>query len=197
MSTLSLIPPHWTTSLPSAAIAEPIIPPISAWLELDGRPTNQVMRFHVIAPTRPARTMFSVMASWSTIPFAIVAATLIETNAPAKLSTDALATAIRGLSARVETLVAIELAVSWNPFVKSKNSAIATTAQSVASTGLRVLHDDVGDRVRRRLAAVERTLEPVVDVLPADHPQRVDPVVAEECGERRRGGRGHLRPRAA
>ena len=28
----------------------------------------------------------------------------------------------------METLVAIELAVSWKPFVKSKNSAIATTA---------------------------------------------------------------------
>ena len=38
-----------------------------------------------------------------------------------------------GLSARVETLVAIELAVSWNPFVKSKKSATATTATSVSS----------------------------------------------------------------
>ena len=112
------------------------MPPISAWLELDGRPTNQVMRFHVIAPTRPARTMSSVIASWSTIPFAIVAATLIETKAPAKLSIAALATAFRGDSARVETLVAIEFAVSWKPFVKSKNSATATTAQSVSLHGI-------------------------------------------------------------
>ena len=74
-----------------------------------------------------------MIASWSTIPFAIVAATAIETNAPAKLSTAALATAARGLSARVETLVAIELAVSWKPLVKSKNSATATTAQSSGS----------------------------------------------------------------
>ncbi len=66
---------------------------------------------------------------------AIVAATAIETNAPAKLRTAALATARRGESAPVETLVAIEFAVSWNPFVKSKKSATTTTAQSVASMG--------------------------------------------------------------
>ena len=109
------------------------MPPISAWLELDGSPTNQVMRFHVIAPTRPAMTRLSVITSGSTIPFAIVAATWIETKAPAKFSTAELATAIRGLRARVETLVAMEFALSWNPFVKSKKRAIATTAQRVGS----------------------------------------------------------------
>ena len=68
---------------------EPIMPPISAWLELEGRPRYHVIRFHVIAPTRPARTTFSVIVAGSTIPFAIVAATLIETKAPAKFSTAA------------------------------------------------------------------------------------------------------------
>ncbi len=131
ISTLSLIPPQFTTPQPEAAIAEPIIPPISAWLELEGSPMSHVMRFQVIAPTRPAMTISSVIASWSMMPFAIVAATATETNAPAKLRTAALATATRGLSARVDTLVAIELAVSWKPFVKSKNSAIATTATRV------------------------------------------------------------------
>ena len=72
-----------------------------------------------------------MIASGSTIPFAIVAATLNETNAPTKLSTAAIATAFRGESARVETLVAIEFAVSWKPFVKSKKSATTTTATSV------------------------------------------------------------------
>ena len=43
-------------------------------------------------------------------------------------------TAARGESARVETLVAIEFAVSWKPFVKSKKSATATTATSVRSS---------------------------------------------------------------
>ena len=71
------------------------------------------MRFHVIAPTRPARTMSRVMTSWSTI-LAIVAATAKETNAPRKFRIAALITAARGESARVETEVAIALAVSWN-----------------------------------------------------------------------------------
>jgi hypothetical protein len=44
-------------------------------------------------------------------------------------------TAARGDIARVETLVAIEFAVSWNPFVKSKKSATATTAKSAGSMG--------------------------------------------------------------
>ena len=64
---------------------EPSTPPMRAWLELDGRPRYQVTRFHVIAPTRPAMTTSSVIASGSTIPDAIVAATLSETNAPRML----------------------------------------------------------------------------------------------------------------
>ena len=91
-------------------------------------------RFHVIAPTSPARTTSSVITSALTIPFAIVAATSSETKAPTKLRIAALITAARGESARVETLVAIEFAVSWKPFVKSKKSATATTATSVSSS---------------------------------------------------------------
>ena len=71
-----------------------------------------VIRFQVIAPTSPARMIFSVIASGFTMPFATVAATLKKKKAPTKLSTAALRTATRGESARVETLVAIELAVS-------------------------------------------------------------------------------------
>jgi hypothetical protein len=93
-----------------------------------------VIRFQVIAPTSPARTISSVIASESTSPLAIVAATLKETKAPAKLSTADMSTASRGESARVETLVAIEFAVSWKPFVKSKKRATATTATSVRSS---------------------------------------------------------------
>ena len=43
-------------------------------------------------------------------------------------------TAVRGVSARVDTLVAIAFAVSWKPFVKSKKRATATTATSVRSS---------------------------------------------------------------
>ncbi len=136
-TTFSQTPSHWMTSQPAAAIAAPEMPPISAWLELDGSPRNQVTRFQLIAPTRPASTTLSVTASGSTMPVAIVAATAIETNAPAKFRTAASATAVRGVSARVETLVAIALAVSWNPLVKSKKSATATTATSVRSSTAR------------------------------------------------------------
>ena len=121
-----------TTLQPAPAMDAPTTPPIRAWLELDGSPKYQVRRFQVIAPTRPASTMSRVMASWSTIPLAIVAATLKEINAPTKLRTAAIATASLGLSAPVDTLVAIEFAVSWKPFVKSKKSATTTTATSVA-----------------------------------------------------------------
>ena len=132
-STFCQMPAHSTTLQPCAMIAEPMTPPISAWLELEGNPRYHVTRFQVIAPTRPARRMSRVITSGSTIPLAMVAATLKEMNAPTKLRMAAMATAARGESARVETLVAIELAVSWKPFVKSKNNATATTARSVKS----------------------------------------------------------------
>ena len=61
---------------------------------------------------------------------ATVAATLSEMNAPAKLSTEASAIAVRGDSARVEIDAATTLAVSWNPLVKSNASAVATTITS-------------------------------------------------------------------
>ncbi len=133
-TTLSQIPDQLMTSSPDAAIADPATPPIRAWLELDGRPRNQVIRFHVMAPTSPARMTLSVITSGFTIPVAMVAATANETNAPAKLRIAARKTAVRGVSARVETLVAIAFAVSWKPFVKSKKSATTMTATRVRSS---------------------------------------------------------------
>ena len=65
---------------------------------------------------------------------AIVAATANEANAPAKLRIAARMTAVRGVSALVETLVAIAFAVSWKPFVKSKKRAVAMTAARVRSS---------------------------------------------------------------
>ena len=125
--------------------------------------------------------MFNVIASGSTIPLAIVAATLKEMNAPMKLKIAAIATAFRGDIARVETLVAIEFAVSWKPFVKSKNSATTITVTRVTVIGgLRVLDDNVRDHVGGCLTGVEATLERLIDVLPADHDQRVDAVVPEQ-----------------
>ena len=50
----------------------------------------------------------------------MVAATARERNAPTKLSTPEIATAVRGPSAPVAIDVAIALPVSWKPLVKSK-----------------------------------------------------------------------------
>src|SRR3954470_23948312 len=92
---------------PSATKAAPTTPPISACDELEGSPSHHVARFHAIAPMSPAKTTVVVIASASTMPLATVAATLSEMNAPAKLRTADMATAVRGDIARVETDVAI------------------------------------------------------------------------------------------
>ncbi len=62
-----------------------------------------------------------------TMPPEMVVATLTERKAPAKFSTAAMATATLGLRAPVAMEVAIALAVSWKPFVKSKASAVMIT----------------------------------------------------------------------
>src|SRR5919107_2245939 len=135
-STFSTIPSAFTTSGPSATNAAPISPPISACDDDDGRPAHQVAMFHAIAPTRPANTTVVLTAPASTIPEPTVAATFSEMNAPAKFSTADSATANRGDIARVETEVAIALAVSWKPFVKSNASAVITTITRMTSLPL-------------------------------------------------------------
>src|SRR4051794_25850536 len=137
MMTFSTTPSHSMTLEPSATNAEPIMPPINACDEDDGSPNHQVARFHAMAPISPPKTMVGVTALASTIPLATVAATSSETNAPAKLKTADIATAARGDSARVEMLVAIALAVSWNPLVKSNASAVATTMYRTMSLSTR------------------------------------------------------------
>ena len=99
------------------------MPPISACEDDDGTPNHQVTRFQAIAPTRPAKITVVVTTPASTMPFATVAATVIEMKAPAKFSIAAMPTATRGFSAPVAIVVAIAFAVSWKPLVKSKTSA--------------------------------------------------------------------------
>jgi hypothetical protein len=48
-----------------------------------------VIRFQEIAPINPAKTTVGVIASLATTSWAIVAATAIDRNAPAKFSTEA------------------------------------------------------------------------------------------------------------
>src|ERR1700733_1114767 len=126
-----MIPWPLTAELPTDANDAPISPPISAWLELDGIVKYQVIRFQVIAPINAASTTASPsmppVADAGTIPLAIVVATLIEMNAPTKLSVAEIITATTGLSAPVAIDVAIALAVSGKPFVKSNATAATIT----------------------------------------------------------------------
>jgi hypothetical protein len=125
--TFSTSPSTWIALAPLAAKAAPTRPPMSACDELEGSPKYQVARFHAIAPIRPAKTTVVVTSSDSTMPWATVAATLSEMKAPAKFRTADMRTAERGDIARVETEVAMALAVSWKPLVKSNTRAVATT----------------------------------------------------------------------
>ncbi len=89
-----------------------------AWEEDEGRPKYQVMRFQVIAPTRPAiTTTRPEVPVGGVITSLTVLATFCPRNAPTKFITAAITRATRGVSARVETEVAIALAASWKPLV--------------------------------------------------------------------------------
>src|SRR4051795_903562 len=87
--TLPTSPSVRTASKPAAATAEPTTPPISACEELEGSPNHQVTRFQEIAPIKPAKTTVGVTTAALTTSLATVAATEIEMNAPAKLSSEA------------------------------------------------------------------------------------------------------------
>jgi len=102
-------------------------PPKRACDELDGSPRSQVIRFHRIAPTNPAKMTVGVILASSTSPLEIVFATSTDRNAPIRLRMPAMMTAVRGFSALVAIEVAIALAVSWKPFVKSNASAVTMT----------------------------------------------------------------------
>src|SRR3954471_16019779 len=155
--TFSTIPSPSMALAPSLTKAAPTTPPMSACEELAGNPSHHVARFHVIAPIRPANTTVVVIASAWTMPLATVAATASEMKAPAKFRTADIATAERGDIARVETDVAMAFAVSWNPFVKSKASAVATTMTRTTSPDTSaVLDDDALERVGDVLGGVDR-----------------------------------------
>ena len=66
------------------------------------------------------------------MPLATVAATLTDRNAPTRLRAAEMATAVNGLRAPVAIEVAIALAVSWKPLVKSKANAVMTTMARIS-----------------------------------------------------------------
>src|SRR5215469_17137704 len=107
MMTFDTRPFHKTAWPPAAASVAPMTPPMRACEELDGMPNNQVTRFQMMPPARPAATTDSVTSLVETRPLAMVAATLRERNAPRRLRTADMATAVRGFSAPVAMDVAI------------------------------------------------------------------------------------------
>ena len=105
------IPPQSTAAVPPPATAAPTSPPINACEDEEGNPNRQVKRFHAIAPKSAASSTCRLTSPFSS-PFPTVSATAVQANAPARFMTAAINTAVRGASARVETLVATALAVS-------------------------------------------------------------------------------------
>src|SRR5262245_48573879 len=158
---------------PALATAAPANPPISACEELVGRPQNQVIRSQTIAPMSPATmTHWSTMAV-STTPLPTVRATLTpKPKAATKLKNAAQTTACSGVSTRVDTTVAIELAASWKPLMKSKTSAtkmmMATEVSNGWSSPSRHLENDALDHVGDVLAPVGHDLHRLVDLFPLD-----------------------------
>lgn len=129
-STLVTTVPPLTDDQPADITAAPIRPPNRACEELDGSPTSQVSRFHRMAPTSAAKMTSVRSPSSLMIPPEIVLATSTDRNAPTRLRTADMATAVFGLSAPVEMVVAIAFAVSWKPFVKSNTRAVTITIAS-------------------------------------------------------------------
>src|SRR5688572_32315320 len=94
----------------------------------------QEIRSHAIAPIRPAAITENETTPRSIIPEPTVFATAVPNpNAATKLKNAAHATAWPGDSTRVDTTVAIELAASWKPLMKSKHSASRISAQTTSS----------------------------------------------------------------
>src|SRR5581483_1393165 len=97
--------------------ADPTSPPIRACEDDVGRPQYQVMMSQALAAMRVAAMTRSGFFGKVMMPLPMVAATVLwKTRKAMKLKKAAHMTACQGDSTRVETMVATELAASWNPF---------------------------------------------------------------------------------
>jgi hypothetical protein len=114
MNTPILISPLATSEpKPALTSAAPAKPPISACDEEVGSPQYHVIRSHVMAPTSPARiTHWSTMSACTTPLPTVVATWTPKPKAATKLKKAAHTTACNGVSTRVDTTVAMELAAS-------------------------------------------------------------------------------------
>src|SRR5213080_601848 len=95
---------HFSTNqLPLAvAMAAPQSPPIRAWLELEGRPTHQVVMFQAKGAIKAQSTVARVTTFVSTSPFPMVEATAPPARAPVRLKNAAIMIACRGVKTLVE-----------------------------------------------------------------------------------------------
>jgi hypothetical protein len=119
--TILITPAIITESIPELATAAPTSPPTRVCDELEGIPYHQVIRFHVIAARTAAAITVRFITSGFITPLPIVVATFKGNIRKAtKLKKAAITTAANGERTFVETTVAIELAESWKPFIKSK-----------------------------------------------------------------------------
>src|SRR5690606_25478132 len=110
-------------------------------------------------------------------PDAIVLATAVPASAPTRFMPAASPTACNGDSTLVATTVAMELAVSWNPLMYSKTSAVMITTMtsvSIAAAPLRVLQHDLVGHPPRLSAAVDGLLQDLEELLEQEHLQVVE-----------------------
>src|SRR5574337_621958 len=103
-------------------------------------PRYHVIRFQEMAASNAATTANSVASLGSTNPDPTVLATAVPVTAPKKLRPAAIRMAWTGLSTRVATTVAMALAVSWKPLMKSKTMASATITNRIAISGILLDH---------------------------------------------------------
>src|SRR5215208_47420 len=161
--------PRSNAPKPALATPAPAKPPMSACEDEVGRPSHQVRRFQAIAPASPAKTTASLTTAESTVLPTVLATCVGKTRKAMKLNRAAQTTASRGVSTRVETTVAIELAASWKPLVKSNTSASATIAMTESRARSGMLDDHGLHGVGDVLEGVEGLLELLDDVLPHEH----------------------------
>ena len=107
------------TTVVEDAMAAPTRPPINACEDDEGSPKYHVVRFQTIAPESAANTTTKPCgdSALSEMVSLTVWATSWPRNAPSRFITAASRSATRGVSARVDTEVAMALAASWKPFV--------------------------------------------------------------------------------
>jgi len=111
----------------------------------------------MMAPSKAMIMVVVVTNCASTSPFVMVLATAVPTSAPARLVVAAMAMARRGVSALVETPIAMELAVSWKPLMYSNANATSRTVSrsSMIRVASGVLQHDMEDDVAGVAAAVD------------------------------------------